>query len=255
MRAERDGVGLFYTESGRGEPAVLMTHCLGGSSAFMAPVFQDLQHNYRVVSIDARGHGQSDRQLGDYSMSTMADDLIWLADELDLGPAVLVGHSMGGNVLLEMAARSPRSTAGIVILDASTVPVDGLIDQFRPVLNGLRTDGWRDVLQGFMSQLVGHENDHEKREALLSSFQDNDQDVLVGALASVLDQDSDALAARVEAPVLYISAGPWHTDVARFRSHCPQLLTAQVVGSGHNLQLEVPAQVNAMIRRFIEVAI
>jgi pimeloyl-ACP methyl ester carboxylesterase len=45
-----------------------------------------------------------------------------------------------------------------------------------------------------------------------------------------------------------------HTDLAR-RELCPQLLTAQVAGSGHFVQLEVPGQVNAMIDRFIRIAL
>jgi hypothetical protein len=56
-------------------------------------------------------------------------------------------------------------------------------------------------------------------------------------------------------PVLYVSSGPWFADVARVRELCPQLVTAQTVGSGHYHQLEVPEQVNAMIDRFLAVAL
>jgi hypothetical protein len=65
--------------------------------------------------------------------------------------------------------------------------------------------------------------------------------------------DAAAAASANKAPTLYVSAGFWFTQVDRFRELCPQLATAQTFGSGHYHQLEVPAQINAMIERFITI--
>ena len=56
-------------------------------------------------------------------------------------------------------------------------------------------------------------------------------------------------------PVLYIDAGTPNTDLSRFGELCPRLVTGKTVGSGHFVQLEVPEQVNAMIERFLAVAL
>jgi pimeloyl-ACP methyl ester carboxylesterase len=55
-------------------------------------------------------------------------------------------------------------------------------------------------------------------------------------------------------PALYVSASTPRTDLDRLRQRCPHLLTAQVAGAGHFVQLEVPEQVNAMLDRFIQIA-
>jgi hypothetical protein len=81
----------------------------------------------------------------------------------------------------------------------------------------------------------------------------NDQAVMVSALEGVLSFDSAAAAQKCKVPTLYASSGPWYTDVERFRSLCPQLVTCQAVGAGHYFELEVPEQVNAMVERFIDV--
>ena len=67
--------------------------------------------------------------------------------------------------------------------------------------------------------------------------------------------DSAAAAAACKVPVLYIDAGTPNTDLSRFGELCPRLVTGKTVGSGHFVQLEVPEQVNAMIERFLAVAL
>ena len=55
-------------------------------------------------------------------------------------------------------------------------------------------------------------------------------------------------------PVLYVAASDPRTDLAEMRRVCPALITAQVAGAGHFVQLEVPDQVNAMLERFFDIA-
>jgi pimeloyl-ACP methyl ester carboxylesterase len=253
MFAIRDGVRLSYEVAGEGRPMVL-THCWAGDHTYMTPVFDHFRRDHRVVSVDARGHGSSDKPASwTYSMSNLASDIIWLCDELGVKDATFVGHSMGGNLTLEAAAHRPDLVRAAVIMDASTVPAAGLLEGFRPVLEGVRSPAYRDVIRGFMAQLLGQFGDPERRARMLDKCADNEQHVMVSALESVLVHDTEALAARCKMPMLYIGSGPWYTDVDRFRRLCPQLVTGQAVGSGHNLQLEVPDQVNAMIRRFVEI--
>ena len=81
------------------------------------------------------------------------------------------------------------------------------------------------------------------------------QHVIASAMEDYLAYDSAAAAAACKLPLVYVSSGPWFADVARLRELCPQLVTGQTVGSGHYHQLEVPEQINAMIDRFVAVAL
>jgi pimeloyl-ACP methyl ester carboxylesterase len=78
------------------------------------------------------------------------------------------------------------------------------------------------------------------------------QQVIVSTWAEALAYDAAPAAAACRVPVLRIDAR-FPADIERFRSYTPQLLTAQVLGAGHFLQLEVPDQVNAMIERFLAI--
>jgi hypothetical protein len=71
----------------------------------------------------------------------------------------------------------------------------------------------------------------------------------------LIEYDASAAAAGCEMPAAYISAATSIADLARFRAACPQLVTAQTLGSGHFSPLEVPDQINTMIERFLAIAV
>ena len=77
--------------------------------------------------------------------------------------------------------------------------------------------------------------------------------VLVSAIENIFSWDSGRAVARCKVPALYIGSTNPRSDVRRFAAACPTLVHGQIIGSGHFLQLEVPDQVNAMIRRFLDV--
>jgi len=249
----RDSVALFYQDAGQGEPPIVLIHCWGGNHTMMGRQHDYLRRRHRVVSLDMRGHGQSDKPRQAYTVAGFADDVRFILGELAISKPVLVGHSMGGTIALETAARFPEIPSGVVILEALVVAPAALVDRFRPVLDGVRSPAYETVVRQFNDQLLGTRFDPQERQRILDQMTTTPQHVAVSALEDLLAYDSAAAAAKCKVPILYVSSGPWYTDVQRFRELCPQLLTAQTVGSGHHLQSEVPEQVNAIIDRFVSV--
>src|SRR5690349_2213512 len=96
----RDGVKLAYEEAGSGGPPILLVHGFGGDHTHFGPQVEFFQQTRRVVSVDRRGHGASDKPLQQYHIANFADDLAWLSNELGLYKPVVVGHSMGGAIAL-----------------------------------------------------------------------------------------------------------------------------------------------------------
>ena len=101
----RDGVALAYDEAGHGDPPLLLVHCWTCDHTFFAPQFHYFRRTHRVVAVDLRGHGASDKPGQDYTVAGFVDDLVWLCGQLELTKPVVIGHSMGGNIALELAAR------------------------------------------------------------------------------------------------------------------------------------------------------
>ncbi len=139
-------VPLHYREYGTDGPAVVLLHGLFGSSANWGSIARELSSDYRVIVPDLRNHGQSPHvQAMDYP--GMAGDLLALLDALDLERPALVGHSMGGKVVMRFALETPERTAGIAVVDITPV---AYAHDFSVILDGLESidlDGLKDRSQ------------------------------------------------------------------------------------------------------------
>jgi pimeloyl-ACP methyl ester carboxylesterase len=250
----RHGVSLFYDEAGSGMPPVVLVHGWCCDHTFMAPQFAHFRRGHRVVAVDLRGHGQSDRPQQAYTIPTFADDLAWLCRELTIERPVVIGHSMGGAIALELAAQRPEVPSAIVLLDTAVLPMPDAWAGVQPVIVSLHTAGYRDVMRQFIADAFFLPTDDLHRKAqIIDAMLAPPQHVLASTFEGIFAWDAAAAAGRCRVPTLYVASTRPRGDVARFRELCPHLVQGQVVSSGHFVQLEVPEQVHAMIDRFLAV--
>ncbi|MGW4652159.1 alpha/beta fold hydrolase [Kitasatospora sp. NPDC004289] len=117
VRTFESGDGpLAYRDAGSGRPVVLLHGGFMDFTMWDAQV-DALSARYRVIAPDARGHGASANATGPFRQ---CDDLAALLRHLDLGPAVLVGLSMGGTIAVETVLEHPELVAGILISGGGT---------------------------------------------------------------------------------------------------------------------------------------
>lgn len=106
---------LFYRELGEGDPLMIL-HGLFGFSDNWQTHAKKLAEYYRVIVVDLRNHGRSDWS-DEFSYEIMADDVVELCDDLGLEDLILVGHSMGGKVAMQVAAKREELLEKLVIVD------------------------------------------------------------------------------------------------------------------------------------------
>jgi pimeloyl-ACP methyl ester carboxylesterase len=100
------------------EPSIVMVHGLASNARTWDAVGRLLASSgHRAVAIDQRGHGRSQKPANGYDFATLTEDLRRLLDELGWGQPVLAGQSLGGNVLLEFAARYPVVAGKLIFVD------------------------------------------------------------------------------------------------------------------------------------------
>jgi pimeloyl-ACP methyl ester carboxylesterase len=251
----RDGVKLFFEEAGSGEPAILLVHGWTCDHTYMAPQFEHFQRTHRVVAVDLRGHGQSDKPKQDYGMTAFADDLVWLCEQIGLKKPVVIGHSMGGVIAVELTARFPAVPGAVVTLDSPIVSPPALLDGVMPLRQALRGPGYREAQRQFVADMLFLPTDNPERKArIVEAMSSAPQHVMASAFENIFC-DTVAMVSACKVPLLILMAAQPLSDVVRLRDVCPQVVIGQTVGAGHFHQLEVPEQVNAMIDRFLAVSL
>jgi pimeloyl-ACP methyl ester carboxylesterase len=122
---ERDGVRLHHLEWGAGSrrPPLLLLHGLSSNARFWTRLADLLPSGRRVVALDQRSHGGSDRPASGYSIEVMSGDAAWAIEELGLERPVVVGHSWGASVALDLAGTRPDLVSGLASIDGPIWPM------------------------------------------------------------------------------------------------------------------------------------
>ncbi len=116
MKADINGIQLAYEDQGKGLPLVFL-HAFPMNRRMWEPQVKALAARYRVVTVDLRGHGESDAPLWRYSLDQYADDVRALMDLLGIRQAVLIGLSMGGYLIFAFHRRYPERLKALVFAD------------------------------------------------------------------------------------------------------------------------------------------
>jgi len=255
---ERDGVKLAYADSGGTERPVVLVHGWCCDRSFLQPQFDHLASaGHRVVALDLRGHGESDAPHGAYSMEVFTDDVAWCLRQLAVERPVVVGHSMGGIIAFDLAARYPDLAGAIMMIDSAVVRSAGALKAIGGICERLAGPDRVSVAQDYVSSaLFIATDDPERKRDILERMGNAPAHVMLGAMEGLRDYDPSYARGLIKVPSLFIMA-----DEPVPRSYMPgllelvpQLMVGQTVGSGHFCQVEVPDQVNAMLDRFIAIS-
>ena len=151
---ERDNVKIDYTISGKGDTTLVFVH-----GAFINKDYWDAQveyfsPNHQVVTIDLAGHGKSGKNRNDWSVQALGEDVVTIIKELNISNIILIGHSLGGDVILEAANKIPDVIIGFIGIDnfknAGTAIAKSQTDQ---AINSLKQD-FQNAVEVFARQAL-----------------------------------------------------------------------------------------------------
>ena len=123
MIVTKDGTEIYYKDWGRGQPIVFSHGWPLSADDWDNQMMFFLQHGFRVIAHDRRGHGRSSQSDGGHDMDHYADDLAALTSHLDLKQAVHIGHSTGGGEVVRYLARHGESRVAKAVIISAVPPL------------------------------------------------------------------------------------------------------------------------------------
>lgn len=180
-----DGVRLRYLDTGGDGPPVVLLHGFASAIENWAPVIPKLQGRYRLIALDLKGFGWSDRPEGDYSPQEEARLVVGLMDRLGVQRAAVVAHSWGSSVALALALQAPERVSRIALYDAWVYE-----DQIPSFFLWARADGLGEFL-------VGAWYDERPDDRMTAAFYDKSMisEALIDEVEDALDRPGTKAAA------------------------------------------------------------
>lgn len=251
---------LFYRELGAGEP-LLVLHGLFGSSDNWLSQAQSLSGNYRVIIPDLRDHGNSPHSES-LRYPLMAGDVLDLIDRLGLVKPHLLGHSMGGKVVLQCAALNAGALGKLIVADISPRRYPVMHRQILDALLSLKLDSFRQRREAEAALAQSLTVAAVRMFLLKNLARDEEGNFRWKLNLPLIDRDIEhigdeiSLPDKIQNPILLIHGGrsPYvmADDIARYRSVFPSLQVKTLPGSGHWVHADEPAAFLTAVENFLE---
>jgi pimeloyl-ACP methyl ester carboxylesterase len=250
--ANRDGVTLRYLDTGSGEPALVFIHGWCCNQSMWHDQIEAFAPKQRIIAIDLRGHGESDKPDQDYDISGFADDVAWLIKKIGLDRPVLIGHSMGGVTALTLLREHPDIARAAVFVDAGIMPFP---EEMRPLLDqtieGLKSPAYREVSTNVVKNfLFRAESPPELRDEVAATMATAPQRVMHTAIASTISEENYP-PGPVAVPSLFVRAATLAATEEQIKGRYPGM-DVTTMDTGHFVHMEKPDEFNAILSRILE---
>ncbi len=255
VRAQ-DGVNIICEVRGKGDTTLIFLHGWCGDRAYWKHQVDVFANDYRVVTLDQAGHGESGKDRKRWSASGLAGDVEAVAKALELKRVILIGHSMGGPVALMAAKRMPDTVIAVIGVDTlpnaeHKMPEEGK----KPFLEGFEAD-FKGSMRRTLPGLLHEKTDPELKKWLLTRAEEQDPKMAIGLLRDMMNIDTKAVLKEAKKPVRCInSSGPYPfftpTDVAINKKYA-DYGAVLIDGVGHYPMLEKPDEFNEKLRNLLQ---
>ena len=251
-----DGTRLYYTERGVGTP-LLFVHGLGSSGRDWAAQIDHFADHYRVLRLDLRGHGRSERGEGPYSIAQFARDVAVLLRKRDAVPAHVAGLSMGGMVTLELAAGAPQLTRSLVVVNSVA---DMRLHSWHNVWvyvsrrAAVQVLGMRRVGQLLARKLFVKPSQEDLRRKFVRRWAQNDKQAYLWSMDAIMRWSVADRLAQIDVPTLFVSSDKDYTPVSTKRHIVDQMPNAELAvvdDARHALPVERPDEFNTILDDFL----
>jgi 3-oxoadipate enol-lactonase len=251
-----NSINLHYEVRGDGQP-LLFIHGLGSSARDWELQVTEFSKAYQVITFDLRGHGQSGKPSGPYSMALFSSDTAALLKALGVASAHVVGLSLGGGVAFQLATDSPALVKTMTIVNSAPELVVrtfkdqvGIWQRFAIVrLLGMRRMG--EVL----SKRLFPKTEHAAlRATFVERWAENDPRAYESAMRAMIGWSVTDKLGSIGCPTLVVAADQDYTPVALKEAYTKLLPNARLVlipDSHHATPVEQPEQFNAVLKDFL----
>lgn len=241
-----DGVPIAYEVHGTGSSAVVLVHGWSTDRRYWRDQVGPLSEIFRVITVDLAGHGGSGTHREDWTIQSFGGDVASVVEHLFLEDVVLVGHSMGGDVVLEAARRLPGKVKGLVWLDTySELGSPRTRGEIEEIVRPFRTD-FEGTVKAFIQGAFSTDAERELVEWVARDMAAAPPEIALSALESSFSYGRGVTIPVEDLGVPLVAINPeGATEVASLEKF--GIDVRLMPGVGHFLMMEDPHRFNELL--------
>lgn len=251
----QDGTPISYEVYGTGDTTLVFVHGWSCDSRYwenQVPVFSK---KYRVVVVDLAGHGHSGMSRINYRMSYFGEDIKAVTEAVGSKQVILIGHSMGGAVIVEAARLMPHRVIGLIGVDTfNNVEFPATSEMLKTMLAPLEKN-FREGSKEFVKGMLLPETSKDLREWILSDMSSAPPNVAISAINNLLSMfltgESTKIFKDVKIPIIAVNGDLEPTNIEANRRHMYSFDTIIIENSDHFLMLAKPEEFNNGLQKAI----
>jgi 3-oxoadipate enol-lactonase len=259
MKTLINEMNLAYTDQGQGLPLIFL-HAFPLSKEMWQPQVLELAGSYRVITLDLRGHGESDALLWNFTLEDYAHDVIKLLDHLEVAQAVFIGLSMGGYIVFSLYKNYSKRVKGMVLADTKA-PEDS--PEGKAGRQGMAqlayTNGPSAIADTMIPKLLTPHTIQQRPEVVSQVrkmiLRTPTEGIIADLMAMAARPNSIDLLSTIACPTLIVvGEEDAATPVAESSSMAEKIAGATLVtlpGAGHLSNLEQPEAFNHALHTFL----
>jgi 3-oxoadipate enol-lactonase len=255
-RFRANGIDLYYEVTGKGQP-LLFIHGLGDSTHTWEKQVSFFSKSYEVVTFDVRGHGQSDKPAGPYSIDLFARDTASLIRALQIAPCHVVGLSLGGMIAFQLAVSDPGLLRTMTIVNSGPAMILRTFKQRFEIYRRLfliRALGMRTMGNFISSRLFPKQEQTELRRLVADRIAQNDKRAYLDSTRALVGWSVAEHLVAISCPTLVISGDQDYTPVPFKEAYVAKMPRAELVvikDSRHVTHMDQPEEFNKVLLGFL----
>jgi len=248
-----DGIPITYEVHGEGALALVFVHGWSCDRSYWKGQLGPFSQRYKVVAIDLAGHGASGKERKNYTIESFGADVATVVNKLNLQHIILIGHSMGGDVIADAARQLPRDRIeGLVMVETYAELGPGSTpEQVKVFVAKFRTN-FKDSTRSFVRNMFTSKADTALIEWVANDMSSAPPAIALSALESSFSYSRKITKTLLELklPVAAINSDYEPTDTASMLRYGVQVVFMH--GFGHFLMMEDPKQFNDVLEGVIK---
>src|SRR4030095_2291871 len=247
-----DSVRIAYEVHGDGMPALIFVHGWSCDRSYWKNQVGSFSKKFKVVTIDLGGHGESGLERKSWTMEAFGADVATVVKKLGIKRAILIGHSMGGDVIAEAARQLPGTVVGLIMVDTYKKLGPGRTpEQVQSFVSKMRTD-FKDSTSALVKSMFVSGSDTSLVNWVAANMSSAPPVIALAALehAFIYSRRMPHTVEVLKLPVIALNSDNSPTDVESMQHYGVRVMIMQ--GVGHFMMMEDPERFNRVLKTAID---